>query len=382
MITLATSNAHLLMWIAVVAVFSIVIPLVPALQRSRNLWPFCLLAAAFYDWPHFTGFLIVLGIGYATVRSLNRLTSRSMRWRWACIAMISLVVVFTLGRVLHWDRLIALPGGGALSLYDVDMWLTLRFVTLFWEVGAGSVAAPTLTAFMLWAALPFTMAGPIFRYSEFPRAISVNLSLWRSAAWWMEMFRGAAKLAAGMALPALHAAVFQHWPQARMLSKGTGTFFTGPFSFYLSTAGYLTLMEVLGKPAGFKLPPSFNFPIGRENISSFWMNWNMTATYVFRDYLFYNRWGLKSYNVYFNTLLLFTLVGLWHATNAYWILWGFLHGLLFSSYLLWRKYGNRLGHIPLRGTLASRTAARVLTYVCVCAAWYLPSKILQKLGAI
>ena len=122
--------------------------------------------------------------------------------------------------------------------------------------------------------------------------------------------------------------------------------FTGPVGFYLSTASYFHLMEVLGRPAGFKLPPSFNYPLGRENISAFWMNWNMTATFLFRDYLFYNRWGRRTYNIYFNTVLLFTLVGLWHAANAYWILWGFLHGLSFCVFLLWRKYNGRLGRYP------------------------------------
>ena len=170
-------------------------------------------------------------------------------------------------------------------------------------------------------------------------------------------------------------------PGAHFWKNATVTFFTGPISFYLTTAGYFQLMELLAAPSGFKLSPSFNFPIGRENISSFWMNWNMTATFVFRDYLFYNRWGRATYNIYFNVVLLFTMVGLWHACNAYWVLWGCLHGLLFCTFLSWRKYNSRLGRIPLRGTFASRTSARVLTYVSVCMCWYLPSKILQKLSA-
>jgi hypothetical protein len=61
--------------------------------------------------------------------------------------------------------------------------------------------------------------------------------------------------------------------------------------------------------------------------------------------------------------------------HPYWILWGFLHGVLFCAYLAWR----RIGPAP-RGTLAGRIAAGVFTYVCVCACWYLPSKILQGLG--
>jgi D-alanyl-lipoteichoic acid acyltransferase DltB (MBOAT superfamily) len=380
--TLAVADEPLLIWIPFVVVFSVAIPLFPGLQKSSNLWLFCLVGAAAYHLQRFTGFVAVLGIAYAFVRSLSALRLRPIRWRWTCIALVSLVLVFTLGRVFDWGRLISLPGARSVALYSLDMWLALRLVTLFWEVGAGIVAAPPLTAFILWTCLPFTLAGPILRYSEFPETICVNRSLWKSSNWWLELVAGAAKLLAGMLLPAEHDVVFHRWPQAHLLRKGVSIFFTAPFSFYLTTAGYFTLMEVLARPAGFKVPSSFNFPIGRQNISEFWMNWNTTVTRVFRDYLFYNRWGLQGYNMYLNVVVLFTLVGLWHAANAYWILWGFMHGLLFCGFLFWRKYGSRLGQIPLRGTPAARATASILTYVSVCLCWYLPSKILQKLGVL
>src|SRR5262249_10317420 len=136
------------------------------------------------------------------------------------------------------------------------------------------------------------------------------------------------------------------------------------------------------RPAGFTLQPSFNSPVGRENISAFWMNWNMTATFAFRDLLFYNRWGRQTYNIYLNTIVLFTLVGLWHAANAYWILWGLLHGCFFCTFLLWRKLRSRFTDIPFAGSSISNVGARLFTYACVCMAWYLPSKILQKTGFV
>jgi D-alanyl-lipoteichoic acid acyltransferase DltB (MBOAT superfamily) len=261
------------------------------------------------------------------------------------------------------------------------MWLALRLVSLAWEIGSATIEAPPISRYIIWICLPFTLGGPLLRYSEFPATTHADRRLWTSLEWWLEAFTASAKLGGGIALgigSQLLAAHSSH----HFLNAGLTTFVSGPMGFYLSTAGYFHLMEVLGRPAGFKLPPSFNFPIGRENISLFWMNWNMTATLLFRDYLFYNRWGRRTYNIYFNTVLLFTLVGLWHAANAYWILWGFLHGLLFCVFLLWRKYNCRLGAIPLRGTALARAAARVLTYVLVCMCWYLSSKIIQKLPAL
>ncbi len=344
------ADPHLVVGVAVAAAFSIAVSVSPAFQKSRYLCALCLLGALAYHWQEFPGFLAVNGISYAALLRLSRQGKGAGRWRWACLTMVLLIVVFTVGRIWHWEHVMLLPGPVPIVFYSLDMWLVLRLVTLFWEVGSGTVELPSLSGFLIWTCLPLTLCGPVLRYSQMPNTLCVNRSIWRSSGWWREMAAGTVKMVGGLALPVVHGAVFRHFPSAQLWSKGSVILVTGPLSFYLTTAGYFTLMEVFGRPSGFKLPISFNYPIGRENIAAFWMNWNMTATYVFRDYLFYNRWGFRTYNVYFNTMVLFTLVGLWHATNAYWILWGFLHGLLFCGFMFWRKHNSRLGHIPLRGT--------------------------------
>ncbi len=381
MTTLATNvDLNLLVGLAVAIVFSIAVSLFSSLQRGWRLCLVSLLGAAAFHLQGFTGFVIVNGVAYILVCGLSSLSSPARRWGWACIALVSLIAVFTLGRIFDWERRLPLPGPAPLVLYSLDMWLALRLITMLWEVGSGSLKAPSILGFITWTCLPLTQLGPLLRYSQFPGTVSGNRWLWASPGWWSEAGRATAKLVIGQGLYLGQRLVVARWPQAHFLNSLTVTFVTNPLGFYLTVAGYLHLMEVLGQPCGFKLPMSFNFPIGRQNISEFWMNWNMTATHVFRDYLFYNRWGMPTYNIYFNTILLFTLVGLWHAANAYWIMWGFLHGLAFCSFLLWRKYNARLGNLPLRGTGISRTAARAFTYFWVCACWYLPSKLIQKLA--
>ena len=109
----------------------------------------------------------------------------------------------------------------------------------------------------------------------------------------------------------------------------------------------------------------------------------MTATRVFRDYLFYARWGLQRPNVYVNTMLVFALVGLWHAANSYWLLWGTLHGVGFCVYLAFRRFGmpirRRFAWIPdkVRSGLAIAT-----TYVFVCACWVAPSLLIRRGSAL
>jgi D-alanyl-lipoteichoic acid acyltransferase DltB (MBOAT superfamily) len=376
----AIAGGHLLIGLLVAAALSLAISLVPILQRERGLSLATLLGAAVYHWQAFAGFAAVTGIAFFAVRCLDRQTVPSRRWKWACAGLFALLVVFTLGRIQHWD-LPFVVGSTPIVFYSLDMWLMLRLMTLIWEVGSNTVVAPTFSRYVIWTCLPFTLGGPLLRFSEMPKTIQGNPRLWLSAAWWRETSLAAATLLLGIALGIGQQIMSSHWPHAHLRNSAVLTFVTGPIGFYLTTAGFFRLMEVLGQPAGFKLPASFNYPIGRENISAFWMNWNMTATYVFRDYLFYNRWGRQTYNIYFNTIVLFTLVGLWHAANAYWILWGVLHGLLFCGFLAWRKYRNLLGHIPLSGTAGATLAARLLTYVSVCMCWYLPSKIIQKVSA-
>ena len=374
-------GSHLWIGLAVAAVFSVAIA-VFSIQRMRYLCVLSFIGCAAYYWQAFVGFLVVGSIAYLTLGWLARRAVPSSRWRYACIALVLLIAVFTLGRLLEWDQRFILPGPAPVALYSLDMWLALRLVTLFWEVGSGAIALPSFSTYLFWICLPLTVAGPLLRYSQLPATPVADRRIWKTAAWWMEMLAGAVKLVSGLVLSAAAPILSTTSGPSQVWAKAALALITGPFGFYLTFAGYYQLMEVLGRPCGFTLPVSFNFPIGRENISAFWANWNITATNVFRDYLFYNRWGLRTYHVYFNVLVLFGLVGLWHAANAYWVLWGLLHGVLFCVFLIWRKYHSRFQYLPWRGTVFSQIAARLFTYLCVCACWYLPSKILQKFARL
>ncbi len=361
--------------------------LTPMLLRSARreaLWVVGLPAALLYFGSAFPGFLIVTGLAYLTARALGRIVDPASRWRWTLVALVLVVVLFAAGRLGQWDQqAIHVRETGPLAFCTLDMWLVLRLVTLFWEVGSGAVQTPSVRAYVGWVALPMTLGGPLLRYSELPAAFETQPSTWRTFAWWRELMLGAGKLAAGVAIAALPGVIGARWPHARALRGIVVVLISGPLSFYLTFAGYYHMMQVLARPLGLTLPESFNWPLGRENISAFWANWNMTATRVFRDYLFYNRWGLRRYNVYVNTLVVFGLVGLWHGANPYWVSWGLLHGVMFCAFLAWRRW--KLAHhghgAQAPGTLAD-LLARTATYVCMCAAWYLPSKILRLLGVI
>ena len=89
---------------------------------------------------------------------------RTARWRGASLALLCLIVIFTVGRLEHWERAAILPGVTPFALFTLDMWLTLRLVTLFWEVGSGRIGPPTPAGYVAWVCLPFTLAGPLSQY--------------------------------------------------------------------------------------------------------------------------------------------------------------------------------------------------------------------------
>ena len=378
----STLDTPLLLGLCIASGVALLYSLLPIVRGNIGFGLLSVLGAIFYYWRAFPGFLLVIAAAYLLVRCIGSCSNPDQRWNRTCAILFLLPVVFTAGRLEQWDQAALAVHSSSFFIYSLDMWLLLRLVTLFWEVGSGAIAPPGLLRFILWVCLPFTLAGPLMRLSEVPPAPLPNPRLWKWGGLWKEIALAAATLAAGIGIGYGQTALGSYLPHAHFLRNAISVFFAGPFSFYLTFAGYYRFMQALALPCGLKVQPSFNFPMGRENISSFWMNWNMTATFVFRDYLFYNRWGRQTYNIYFNTILLFTLVGLWHSTNTYWALWGFIHGLLFCTFLLWRKYNSRLGWLPFRGTRAANLAARCLTYFAVCIAWYLPSKIIQKAPVI
>ncbi len=339
-----------------------------------------LLAAAEYYRYALAGFLIVSGFSYAALLWLDRSKNRAERWKWACFFLVLLGILFTLGRLRGWEENLTAPGPLHIVLFSMNMWMVLRLVTVFWEVGSGSLALPPIGRYCVWMCLPFGFGGPLLRFSEFPKELCPDASLLVSESWLRGLAAAISKLCAGVFLTAALGLIAQRFPHPNVWGKGLVAV-SGPFEFYLTYAGYYQLMEVLAALCGIAVPPSFNAPIGRQNISAFWANWNMTATRVFRDYLFYNRWGFERHNPYVNSIVLFTLVGLWHAANAYWILWGLLHGVYMCCFLLWRKHSKGLfGGLPLRGSATTLWAARAFTFLVVCSAWYLPPKLLQMLS--
>lgn len=98
---------------------------------------------------------------------------------------------------------------------------------------------------------------------------------------------------------------------------------------YFDFSGYSDMAIGLGRIFGFDFKENFNFPLAADNMRDFWRKWHISLTTWFREYLYIplggNRKGPLRKDV--NTMIVFTLTGLWHGANFTFVIWGVLNGI-------------------------------------------------------
>ena len=114
---------------------------------------------------------------------------------------------------------------------------------------------------------------------------------------------------------------------------------------YCDFSGYTLIARGVAKLFGIELSKNWNFPLFQTSFKSFWVNWHITLSIWFKDYIYlplggnkvpFLKWGLL-------TLFVFFISGFWHGANYTFIIWGVLNGMFlivekfFSKYLKVRK---------------------------------------------
>jgi membrane protein involved in D-alanine export len=359
------------------ALSSVLVYLFPFLRQVWILAVLSIVVGALS--PDFCGYLLVNVSVFLFALSLEKMSKiskfiRKARWSISCSLIVVLLVLFLLIRetssTYHWTALLS----------GLNMWTFLILATFLWETGSGSIPSLHFGRYLLWANLPFTMAGPILRHSQYlEQQKEIHNTRWiyrkPSRDWVVQLSYGLGQILVGLTLFYIQNRLESEthdWTSKLIIS-----FSIAPWKFYLLMAGYFKMMECLAVFWGIKLPISFDNPFFRKNISDFWSNWNITATSVFRDYLFYNRWGFRSANLYVNTLIVFFLVGLWHGSNVYWLMWGSLHGVGFCLFLFYKKNFSEVTSLNGNAKNVLQLSTRIMTYIFVCSCWFVPPKIIQ-----
>lgn len=132
---------------------------------------------------------------------------------------------------------------------------------------------------------------------------------------------------------------------------------------YFDFSGYCDMACGIASMFHFDLPLNFNSPYKAASIHEFWQRWHMTLTRFLHKYLYFplggNRKG-KARTI-INTLLVFTISGIWHGAGWTFILWGLIHGI---ATVLYRLFKNIWQRVP-------KLLCRIMTFMFVDLAWIL-----------
>jgi alginate O-acetyltransferase complex protein AlgI len=132
---------------------------------------------------------------------------------------------------------------------------------------------------------------------------------------------------------------------ARPEAYAGGALLVAAFSFngqiYCDFAGYSTMARGLASMLGYALPENFAYPLLAGNPVELRRRWHITMGNWFRDYVYRPMGGDRGgpARTAFNTMVTWSLFGLWHGANWTFLLWGLYHGTILAAYRVARDAG-------------------------------------------
>ncbi|WP_299215943.1 MBOAT family O-acyltransferase [uncultured Dokdonia sp.] len=103
------------------------------------------------------------------------------------------------------------------------------------------------------------------------------------------------------------------------------------FQIYADFSGYSDIAIGVAKLFGFDLKQNFRNPYFSSSVIEFWRRWHISLSTWFRDYVYIPLGGSNVSTIGFvrNILLVFIVSGFWHGASWTFVIWGFLHAVLY-----------------------------------------------------
>jgi len=216
-------------------------------------------------------------------------------------------------------------------------------------------ALPPLTYFAFLFFFPTVSSGPIDRFRRF----SQDWQRRRSRTEFLDDLDVAVQRVFRGFLYKFIIAYLIHKHALKPLETGSGWEVVGymyAYTFYLffDFAGYSAFAIALSHLFGVRTPENFNRPFLAPNIRDFWNRWHISLSFWFRDHIYMRfllasakgKWFANKHTAsYVGLFLTFGLMGIWHGTEWYYLLYGVYHAALLSGYdwfARWNKTRNWL----------------------------------------
>ncbi len=116
------------------------------------------------------------------------------------------------------------------------------------------------------------------------------------------------------------------------LHNGAALMFAGVLfavQIYCDFASYSVIALGAARILGIELMVNFEAPFFSVSVSEFWRRWHVSLSSWFRDYLYIPLGGNRCSKLRkcFNTMVTFTMSGLWHGASWNYVVWGAIQGL-------------------------------------------------------
>ncbi len=146
------------------------------------------------------------------------------------------------------------------------------------------------------------------------------------------------------------------------------------FQIYADFSGYSEMAIGTSQIMGFRVTENFMRPYFSKNVGEFWRRWHASLMNWFRDYIYIPLGGSRCSKpkMYWNTMVVFLVSGLWHGANWTFIFWGAYHGVLVCLYKLLHKKKSTNSSNECRSpylTIISRYASVLLVFILVTIGW-------------
>lgn len=337
-----------------------------------------LLAASyiFYAWWNVKLTVLILLVtlvsyGAGRMIELSEMQRQKKYWLAGCIAVsFGLLGVFKYANMLIQTLNCVLYGvGGRIDLLHIILpvgisFYTFQAVSYVIDVYRGKLHAEHhLGYYALYLAFfPQLVAGPIERAGTLLPQIRAGKNADKD-----DITKGLQLLLTGyvrkivgadLAAPFVNAVFSAQMPDGSAVALGAILF---AVQIYCDFSGYSEIAMGSARLFGIQLMPNFLRPYSAANIRDFWRRWHVSLTVWFTDYVYIplggNRRGASRQII--NSLIVFSLCGLWHGADWHFLIWGVLHGIFLAAYTLFHRSGWKLP-----GALS-----RMLTLGAVCFAW-------------
>ena len=104
---------------------------------------------------------------------------------------------------------------------------------------------------------------------------------------------------------------------------------------YADFSGYSDIAIGSARLLNIRLQANFRYPFFSRNMKELWQRWHISLMTWFRHYVYFPLGGSRrgKWITVLNTMIVFSLSGLWHGANWTFVIWGTINGLLLLPFI-------------------------------------------------